>query len=88
MTVNLDKKGALNGMEWTALHRLGKRSLQENVIMACDCSGAEAAYVSLYLYNQIHDPNLRQLPAYGLGTAVGICLRAERERKSDTLFTN
>ena len=47
-------------------------------LLACDCSGAKADYVSLYLYNQIHDPNPRQLSAYGLDTAVGICYRVER----------
>ena len=48
-------------------------TMEIDSLLACDCSGAKEAYVSLYLYNQMHGPNLRQLPAGGLGTAVGIC---------------
>ena len=53
-------------------------TMEIDSLLACDCSGAKADYVSLYLYNQIHDQNLRQLPTYGVDTAVGICYRVER----------
>ena len=53
-------------------------TMEIDSLLACDCSGAKADYVSLCLYNQIHDQILRQLPADGVDTAVGICYRVER----------
>ena len=63
MKVDLDKKGALNSMERTALHRLGKRSLEENagVVLLQSEMGGRSTKCPKIAVIEVADPSPRTI---------------------------